>query len=258
MQTQNYIKFLGTAGARYVMAKQLRSSGGIFICANGKNILLDPGPGALVKLASSRPAIDVTKIDAVILSHAHLDHSNDVNAIIDGMTGGGFDKKGMLFCPAECLEGDSAVVLHYLRPFLDSITVLEPRKSYRVGDLKFRTSLRHDHAAETYGLIFEINKKKVSFLVDTKFFPDLIKSYKDSDIMIINVVRKAPKPGADIRHLSIDDVKALIAVIKPSRVILTHFGMTMLQAKPFKVASDLTAELGIEVTAATDGLKIEL
>jgi ribonuclease BN (tRNA processing enzyme) len=258
MSENNFIKFLGTAGARFVVAKQLRASGGIFIHACGRNVLLDPGPGCLVKLASSRPAIDVTKIDAIIVSHAHLDHSNDVNAVIDAMTGGGFDKKGMLFCPRECIEGDSAVVLRYLRPYLDSITVLEAKKSYRIADLKFKTSSRHDHAAETYGLKFEMNGQRVSFLVDTKYFDGLIADYKGSDVLVINVVRRLPGGPPDIRHLSIDDVKLIVSKIKPLLTLLTHFGMTMIQAKPHILAKTLSDELGLDIRAASDGMTVEL
>ena len=40
--TYDFIKFLGTAGARFVMIKQLRASGGIWVSAAGRNILIDP------------------------------------------------------------------------------------------------------------------------------------------------------------------------------------------------------------------------
>jgi hypothetical protein len=40
--------------------------------------------------------------------------------------------------------------------------------------------------------------------------------------------------------------------------VLTHFGMTMLRAKPWELAEALTEELGIEVLAARDGMTLEL
>ena len=83
----NYLKFLGTGGARVVVAKQARSSGGIWLSLQGVNLLLDPGPGALVRCWSSRPKMDPTDLDGIIISHKHLDHTGDVNAMIEGMTG---------------------------------------------------------------------------------------------------------------------------------------------------------------------------
>ncbi|MBW1918186.1 MAG: MBL fold metallo-hydrolase [Deltaproteobacteria bacterium] len=253
-----FIKFLGSAGARVVVAKQLRSSAGVYIAAQGQNLILDPGPGTLVRCAKSRPPIDVTQLDALILTHAHLDHSNDVNILIDAMTAGGLKRRGTLFAPQECLEGDKAVVLSYLKSYLEKIIVLTPEQNYQIGELKFSTSLRHRHPVETYGIKFDFDGRPVAFLVDTGYFPGLLESYKDSWILIINVVRAYPHKSGEVMHLCLDEVRQILAAIRPRKAILTHFGMTMLKAKPWQVAQELTKELGIEVIAASDGLKLDI
>ncbi len=255
---ENYIKFLGTAGARFVVAKQLRSSAGVFIKLHGKNIILDPGPGTLVRCAKSKPPIDVEKLDAIILSHIHIDHSNDVNILIDAMTAGGFKKRGLLFAPIECIEGENSVILKYLRDFLDDIIILKEDSEYRINSLRFKTSIRHQHQAETYGIKFFHNNKVISFMVDTKFFPELIENYKDSDLLIINVVRYKPSKSDALMHLCIDDVRKIVSEIKPKKVILTHFGMTMIRAKPYEIANKLSGELHTEIVAASDGMAISL
>ena len=135
MSTPASLKFLGTGGARFVVARQLRASGGTVISAGGVRVVLDPGPGTLVRCAKSRPAIDVTMLDGVVLTHAHIDHSCDVNVLLDAMTDGGLRHRGFLFAPKECLEGENAVVLRYLRPFLEEVVTLEPETDYRLGDL---------------------------------------------------------------------------------------------------------------------------
>ena len=43
----SFIKFLGTAGARFVVMKQLRASGGVWLSLGKTNLYIDPGPGAL-------------------------------------------------------------------------------------------------------------------------------------------------------------------------------------------------------------------
>jgi len=48
----------------------------------------------------------------------------------------------------------------------------------------------------------------------------------------------------------------LIRDIKPKKAILTHFGMTMLRAKPQIQALELSQKLGIEVVAAYDGMAL--
>ncbi len=48
----------------------------------------------------------------------------------------------------------------------------------------------------------------------------------------------------------------IIKTIKPQKAILTHFGMKMLKAKPWILAKELSNELGLEVTAASDGMTV--
>jgi len=256
MLDKDFIKFLGTAGARFVVARQLRSSAGVFLSLKGSNIILDPGPGTLVRCASSRPPIDPGKLDCIILTHLHIDHSNDVNIMVDAMTHGGMKKRGVLFAPEEALSGDTTIVWKYLREFLDRIITLKENEEYRIGEVRFSTTIRHKHRVETYGIKFNLDGQLLSFMVDTEYFPEIIDSYKDSDTLVMNVVRYSKKD--DVPHLSIDDVKEILQKIRPKRAILTHFGMTMLKARPWEVAKRLSEELGMEILSASDGMVVEV
>ena len=197
------IKFLGTAGARFVVIKQLRSSAGTWITIDDKNLLLDPGPGTLVRCVKSRPSLDPTQLDAIILSHQPIDHANDVNVMIEAMTSGGFSKRGALFAPRSALENDP-VVLKYVREYLSEIHVLKEGASFSLGNIEISTPLRHVHPVETYGIQLKTAKYIISFIVDSRFFLNLIEKYKKSDLIIINVVRYDGKDGKrlDVDHLN--------------------------------------------------------
>src|SRR3989339_883501 len=130
----NFIKFLGTAGARVVVSKQVRSSGGIWLSLDGTNLHIDPGPGALVKCWSSKPPLDPSTLDGILLSHRHLDHSGDVNAMIEAMSEGTFKQRGVLVAPAEALKSDP-VVLRYVRKYLEKIQVIKEKDKYKIGKL---------------------------------------------------------------------------------------------------------------------------
>jgi len=248
----NYIKFLGTAGARFVMIKQLRASGGLWVSCGASNILIDPGPGSIVRCAASRPRLDPGKLDAIILTHRHLDHANDINVMIEAMTEGGFKKKGIVFCPSDAL-GDNSIILKHAASFPEKIQVIHSRRKYRVGDFTFNTSMRHIHPCETYGLKFNIKNTSVGIITDTRYFPGLAGFYK-ADILIISVVFSEPRDGID--HLSLSEAGEIIKKLRPKKAVLTHFGMSMLKAKPAIQAERLTKTLGVEVIAAYDGMRL--
>ena len=252
----SFIKFIGTAGARFVVTKQLRSSGGVWLSVGKTNLYIDPGPGALVRCLNSKPKLEPSMLDGILLTHKHLDHSCDVNVMIEAMTEGGFKKRGVLFAPEDALEEDP-VVLKYVKKYVERIEMLKENSGHRIGEIHFSTAQKHQHRVETYGINFKISPHTISLIADTKFFPELPTLYR-GEICIIHVVRLKPVVGEPIDHLSIEDVKTIVKKTKPKLTILTHFGMTMIKAKPWVVAAELEKELGFRILAASDGMRIDL
>ncbi|MHB8104354.1 MAG: MBL fold metallo-hydrolase [Dehalococcoidales bacterium] len=246
------ITFLGTAGARFMVSKQLAASGGIWLNLGGTQLLLDPAPGTIVQAAKRK--CDPEKLSAIILSHRHLDHSGDVNVMVEAMTNGGFKHHGWLYAPADSL-GEEPVIFSYLKKFIEGIIVLEAGKSYTIGDITFTTPVRHKHPVETYGMVFQTQNHRFSYIADTLYFDDIIKHYA-SELLIINVVFTEPHPP--IEHLAIPDAARIITEIKPKVAILSHFGMHVWQAHPWKIAAELSQQTGVKVIAARDGMKFDL
>ena len=248
------IKFLGTAGARFVVMKQLRASGGIWLTLDNTNIFIDPGPGSLVRCLSSKPKLNPLDLDGIILTHRHLDHSNDINIMIEAMTNGGFKKKGVVFAPRDAIEEDP-VVLRYIREHVENIEIMKEKGSYTLGNISFSTPVKHIHGVETYGLNIRGKNNSISLITDTRYFEGL-ESHYNGDILIINVVRFEEKQGID--HLSLKDAEKILSINKPKLGVLTHFGMTMIKAKPWEIAKGLSEKLGVKVIAARDGMELDL
>lgn len=247
------IIFLGTGGARFVMARQLLSTGGLWLRLNGTEISLDPGPGAIVH--AKRKKLDPAKLAGIIISHRHLDHCGDANVMVEAMTQGGTRRRGLVLAPLDALEEDP-VVLRYLRPYLEGVIVLEPRRSYRLGQVEFETSMPHRHGeVQTFGFRFFCGEQVVGYLPDTGYFPELAEFYQ-SDVLILSVLLVEPRP--EIPHLSVPEAKQLLSELRPRVAILTHFGATMWQAKPWEVAARLSEDTGVKVIAAHDGMEFPL
>lgn len=246
------ITFLGTAGARFVVIRQFLASGGAWLKLGGTQILLDPGPGCLVQAAKRK--LDPTRLAAIILSHKHLDHSGDINIMIEAMTDGRTKRRGAILAPADALHQEP-VILPYLRSYPQSIQVLTEGGSYAINDVSVKTPVRHRHSVETYGFVFQTPRHTFSWITDTRYFDDLVSHYR-GDLLVINVVRL--NPGAPLDHLSVPEARSIIEQIRPRAAILTHFGMTMWRAKPWELAEQLTKEIGISVIAARDGMTFDL
>jgi len=251
---KNFIKFLGTAGARFVTIAQMRASGGIWISYEGTNAIIDPGPGSLVKCLEATPKLDPSLLDAILVTHCHIDHCNDVNIMIEAMTKGGSQKRGIVFLPNDMLSGDS-ILLEYAKRLPSEVIAFQEKGEYRVGAIKFSTPLRHLHSVETYGLKFIFDEKTVSFIADTGYFDGLADGYK-ADILIINTVFM--EPLAHVNHLSLREASRIISRLRPQKAYLTHFGRDILKNNPDELAVRLKDECGVAVIAAKDGMEIEI
>ena len=246
------ITFLGTGGARIMVANQILASGGLWLNLGGTEILVDPGPGCIVQ--STKRKLRADKLSAIILSHRHLDHSADVNIMIEAMTQGGFKPRGRLFAPVDAMETEP-VIFSYLKNYLEGIEALKEGKTYSIGNVSLTTPIRHIHPVETYGMLFRTAEHTFSYIADSRYFDGLWHSY-GGELLIINVVFL--ESGLPVDHLSVPDVKYIITKLKPKVAILTHFGTSLWRAKPWEVTQELSQETGVRVLAARDGMRFDL
>jgi ribonuclease BN (tRNA processing enzyme) len=250
------LTFMGTAGARFMVMRQVAASGGLYLEEGTTRLAMDPGPGAVVQYA--RQQVDLAQLDGILLSHRHLDHCGDVNVMIEGMTEGGFRPRGTLFCPGDALD-DDPVVLRYLRHFPRCLVRLQPQTRYQLGDLCFATTRQHVHGVETYGFLFGTDsdgrRPTLGWVTDSKYYEGIAEDHQ-AEVMLIHTVLAHSRP--ELPHLGLDDAERIITEARPRLAVITHFGTTVWRARPQDVANDLSQRTGVEVRAAQDGMSIEL
>jgi phosphoribosyl 1,2-cyclic phosphodiesterase len=252
------ILFLGSGGARFVVARQIRASGGMWMRFGETQLHVDPGPGALVRALSHVPPCRPRELDAIVLSHKHLDHSGDINAMIEAMTAGGFRPRGMVLAPRDALEGEP-VILPYAQRFVGRVVAFEPSSGpYEVGDVRLYTSIAHIHAAQTYGIHFLYRGLSVAYLPCGRFFDGLIDDYarRRPDVLIVNVLRF--RDTLDVDHMTWDQARRVVEGVRPKVAIFQHFGTKMLERDPGLLAQELEDRLGLRAIAADDGLTVDL
>ena len=94
----------------------------------------------------------------------------------------------------------------------------------------------------------------MSMIACTGYFPELEAAYQ-GDVLLLNVVFY---PRRSESHLCLEDCERLIAAIRPRLAILTHFGITMVRAKPWELADRVSQATGIRTVAARDHQRLDL
>ena len=249
------VAFLGTAGGRVLIMMQLRASGGFVLEMDGEMIHIDPGPGALVR--AKQYGVDLRKLTAIALSHAHPDHYTDAEIIIESMTDGTRRKRGILIGNEHALKGGEdyrQVVSPFHLRLLEKYVVMGPGKKTRIGNVEVTATPAKHREDKAIGFVFS-GSKTLGYTGDGEYFPGMEKHFEGCDYLILNVLRprNANWPG----HMNTLQAKELISRVRPKLAVIQHFGMLMVKANPEKEARWLEEQTGVKTIAATDGMKID-
>lgn len=245
----DFIHFFGTTGDKSLMFSGCLQPGGIFLSLRGNRIVFDPGPGTFCGFVKTYPN-SIQLIDAIVLSHVHFDHSNDINVMIEGMTNGGEVKRGSLITSSYCYSGEQRVILDYLKNYISKVFLVDVDENIVIKDIKVKV-FKHLHGTPNYGFSFCYDSKKVSIITDTVYFCEICDYYRDSSVLVINVPYYCFPENKKPKHLCISDVKNILDSIKPQKAILTHFGKNIWESGIDKIALQLANETGIPIIAAS-------
>jgi len=239
--------FLGTGGGRFVLLTQRRYSGGIWLDFEAK-MILDPGPGALIRALQfgKKP----NRLDAVLVSHRHLDHYNDAEVMIEAMTYGTKKKRGLLVINKNALEYISEYHQNAVK-----VLIPEPGEESKVNKLKIQAIPTFNHE-DGIGFRFFTEKGIVTYTSDTGYSKELMEHYRGSRILILNVI--FPNSKEIKTHMNTEKAIKIVREIKPELAVIQHFGVSMLNANPNREANFIEKKTGVKTIAARDGMTIDL
>lgn len=221
---------------------------------SGKNILIDPGPGSLIRMFEFKK--DPRELDGIVLSHRHLDHVADIASVVESATESNTKKMDFLLAPEDAIDGEDPVVLKYTKQGFKNIWQTEIGKEYHYEGIEIKPLIEHIHkGAKTFSLQLKTENKRFVFVPCGRFYDGMLYAYEKSpDLMVFNTT--FVRPNLNYYHLSATDVERIVDVVKPKKVVITHYSLVMLRENPDKVAKLLSDRTGVEVIAAKDGLKV--
>ena len=253
----NFLRFLGTGGARFAMLRQMRKTGGIWFTYGGLNGVVDPGPGSLYHMCSATPPLDPHDLRAIMLTHRHLDHSTDINVTAEAMTGGGFEKQGMVVLPEDSAVGSGPVLLKYMAQKVGAVVIAEDGRRIDLGmGVTAEPVIHIHHGVDCFGYIFRKNGLRTwGMISDTRPLKHLAERYSECSLITLNVTFPNKKPRLD--HMSAEDAGELLQKLHPEVALITHMGVIMIEAGPEKFAKIMSTPQ-TRAIAALDDMIIDL
>ncbi|MBW2990063.1 hypothetical protein KY358_07145 [Candidatus Woesearchaeota archaeon] len=249
------ITFLGTGQGSFVVGRNILSSGGFILQVDENQFHVDPGPNSLKNAAQNN--INLRANTALLVSHSHLSHSNDVNAVIDAMTYSGLDKKGVLIANSATVNGDESLPAplkpHY-RDLLERFIVLKAGQRVGINEIEV-LALKAKHSdPSTIGFKFFTPYFTISYSSDTRYFSGLIEEYKNSNVLILNVPNEKREESED--NLCVEDAIKIISGVSPRLAIIQHFGIKMVKSDLLYQIREIQKATNIQTILAKDGMMV--
>jgi ribonuclease BN (tRNA processing enzyme) len=253
------ITFLGTGGGRHTTMYQTRCTGGMLIEHGDppKRLHIDPGPGALKQMA--RIHYDLGTTDSVIISHAHPDHYSDGACVIEGMTHGGWEKRGHLYGSPTVLDGEGGLgpcISPYHRNLPIGSTVFRPGDVLDIDGLQTDICRARHSDPTNVGFRFHTPDGIVSFLSDTEYDDDIGKQYLGSRVLILPVT--TPHDNKIRWHMCTDTAAEICSLVKPELAVFIHLGIVMIEEGPEKEAAICQERSGVRTVAAEDLMTLDV
>lgn len=216
----------------------------VHIEVEGKSIVIDTGPDFRTQMLRER----ITKLDAVIFTHEHKDHT----AGLDDIRPFNFSQKKDM-----PIYGSKKVLTQIKREFS---YIFEEVKYPGVPSVIPYEISNDPFTAEDVPIIpiqvlhyrlpvFGFRLKDFTYITDAKYIDQKeIEKIKGSKVLVLNALQK----DHHISHLTLEEAIELVNIIKPERAYFTH------ASHKLGTHHEIESQLPSNIRLAFDGLKIQI
>lgn len=223
--------------------KRLRTS--ILLETGGQSVVIDTGPDFRQQMLRAQ----VGRVDAVIFTHAHRDHTAGLDDI----------RAFNYLQQAEIPVYGSEQVLDQLKveyayafagkayPGIPRLALhaIEEEETFQVNGISFLPLPVMHLQLPVMG--FRINN--FSYITDAKYIPpETIEKLEGTEVLVLNALQREQH----ISHFNLSEALEMVRTIKPEKTYFTHISHKM------GLHGDVASELPENVSLAYDGLELSI
>ncbi|MDW7990021.1 MAG: MBL fold metallo-hydrolase [Archaeoglobaceae archaeon] len=226
------VTFLGT-GVSIPYENRAQSS---ILIESDLKILVDVGIGAFLRLEQLK--VSLCEIDAILITHHHLDHNGDLLNILKARWLMGFDEL-KIYGPAgtKCFMESLLNSFPYLRGKIKFRAYEE--ENFKIGDLKIK-AVKTFHSIESQGYLID---DLLAISGDTRAFKEFMSL--DCSFMIHEL--SLPFNYRPEFHTTPENLKEFLKFLKADKLFLTH-----LYPVTHEIKEEIIEFLEIDVEIAKD------
>ncbi|MFW9767398.1 MAG: MBL fold metallo-hydrolase [Candidatus Thorarchaeota archaeon] len=249
------VTLLGT-GTSFPDPERVQS--GILVETSQTCGLFDVGSGILHRL--TQIGFDLTKLDAIFLSHFHIDHVSDFLTLCQSLWLSGYDRPLKLYAPPmvkEWSRGVRDVSFTYLREKIEiDIIPLKEDQVVHQGDLIVSNVATNHSTMDTRAYRVEHKSKTLVISSDTAPCREVIELSKGCDVLVheCNWLDGLHPEGV---HTSPSELAKIAEETSPRRLVLTHVSPDVVEDKE-KVIEIVKRRTNAEVMFGEDMMVLEI
>ncbi|MCC7575133.1 MBL fold metallo-hydrolase [Candidatus Woesearchaeota archaeon] len=162
-------------------------------------------------------------LDAIILSHVHLDHIKNLYNLLAYMNVNGRKKSLKIYAPINLKGKISEEIIPNaddFRKFSYEFITIPPTK---IGDFKFDffiSTQKTKPVVKVYSIKIKTESKSITYITDVSLTNELIEFCKESEIIICDASSRLEQKFG---HFSPESVSKIALTTNPKKIILTHF-----------------------------------